>query len=48
MAKHRSFTLDKFLKAVDSGQRAEYIKNHSLTFPVGINFNDDSLDNFWE
>jgi len=48
MAKHRSFTLDKFLKAVDPGLRADYFKKHSLTFPADINFNDDSLDKFWE
>jgi len=33
MTKHRSFKLDKFLKAVDSGLRAEYFTKHGLTFP---------------
>jgi hypothetical protein len=48
MAKHRSFKLDKFLKAVDPGLRAEYFTKHGLTFPANVNFNDDSLDKFWE
>ncbi|MFA4905021.1 MAG: hypothetical protein WC645_00805 [Candidatus Margulisiibacteriota bacterium] len=48
MAKHRSFKLDKYLKAVDAGLRAEYFTKHSLTFPAGINFDDDSLDKFLE
>ncbi len=48
MAKHRSFKLDKFLKAVDTGLRADYFTKHSLTFPTDVNFNDDSLDKFWE
>ncbi len=48
MAKHRSFKLDKFLRAVDSELRAEYFTKHSMTFPADVNFNDDSLDKFWE
>jgi len=48
MTKHRSFKLDKFLKAVDSGLRAEYFTKHGLTFPANVNFNDDSIDKFWE
>jgi len=48
MAKHRSFKLDKFLKALDQGLRAKYFTKHNLTFPADINFNDDSLDKFWE
>ena len=48
MAKHRSFTLDKFLKAVDPQLRGQYFTKHSITFPDNVNFNDDSLDNFWE
>lgn len=48
MAKHRSFKLDKFLKAVDQGLRTEYFKKYDLTFPSEINFDDDSLDKFWE
>jgi len=48
MAKHRSFKLDKFLKAVDPLLRGQYFTKHGVTFPDNINFNDDSLDNFWE
>lgn len=48
MAKHRTFTLDKFLKALDPGLRAEYFTKYDLTFPSNINFDDDSLDKFWE
>ena len=48
MAKHRTFTLDKFLKAVDPQLRSQYFTKHDITFPSTINFNDDSLDNFWE
>ncbi len=48
MAKHRTFTLDKFLKAVDSGLRAEFFAKYDILFPADINFDDDSLDKFWE
>lgn len=48
MAKHRTFTLDKFLKAVDSGLRSEFFAKYDISFPADINFDDDSLDKFWE
>lgn len=49
MAKHRpSFKLEKFLKAVDSGLRAEYFKKHNLNFPADTNLNDDGFNDFWE
>lgn len=48
MAKHRSFTLDKFLKAVDPQLRGQYFTGHGVAFPDNINFSDDSLDEFWE
>lgn len=48
MAKHRSFKLDKFLKAVDPQLRGQYFTKHGVAFPATVNFNDDSLDTFWE
>ncbi len=48
MAKHRSFKLDKFLKAVDPKLRDEYFKAHGVVFPATVNFHDDGLDKFWE
>lgn len=43
MAKHRSFTLDKFLKAVDPELRSGYFSNKGITLPDGIGFDD-----FWD
>ena len=48
MVKHRSFKIDKFLKAVDPKLRNEYFSKKGLTFPDDINFNDDGFDDFWE
>lgn len=45
MAKHRSFTLDKFLKAVAPEQRSVYFSSKGITFPGEI---DDSFDDFWD
>lgn len=47
MAKHRSFTLDKFLKAVAPEQRNEYFSRKGIAFPEKIDFDDDEFDNFW-
>ncbi len=48
MAKHRSFTLDKFLKAVDPEPRCDYFSKKGLTLPDEINFEDDGFDDFWD
>lgn len=48
MTKHRSFRLDKFLKAVDPQLRSQFFKNNGITFLDKINFDDESLDKFWE
>ncbi len=48
MAKHRSFKLDKFLKAVDPELRSGYFSNKGVAFPDGISFDDDGFDDFWE
>jgi len=47
MAKHRSFTLDKFLKAVDPELRSTYFLNNGITFPDDISLEDDGFDDFW-
>ncbi len=49
MAKHRSFKLDKFLKALDPALRVAYFTKHGHNIPDDINFNDESsVDGFWE
>ena len=51
MTKHRSFKLDKFLKAVDPELRKQFFAlktNGSITFPDKIDFEGDGLDKFWE
>ncbi|OGS32957.1 MAG: hypothetical protein A2218_10245 [Elusimicrobia bacterium RIFOXYA2_FULL_53_38] len=48
MTKHRSFKLDKFLRAVDPGLRKKFFENNKVTVPETVNFEDDSLDKFWE
>jgi len=48
MAKHRSFKLDRFLKAIDPQLRSEYFSKWEITFPEEINFDDDGFDGFWE
>lgn len=48
MAKHRSFKLDKFLKAVDPQLRDDYFSRKGITFPANIVFDDDGFDVFWD
>jgi len=48
MAKHRSFKLDKFLKAVNPELRSGYFSSKGITFPDGIGFDDDGFDDFWD
>ncbi len=47
MIKHRSFTLDKFFKAVDGQIRNQYFTKKNLTVPTGMTFDNDTFDNFW-
>jgi hypothetical protein len=48
MTKHRSFKLDKFLKAVDPQLRTQFFATYKITFPLDVNFEDNSLEEFWE
>lgn len=48
MAKHRSFKLDKFLKAVDPGLRSRYFSEKGITFPDDMDFDDEGFEDFWE
>ena len=47
MTKHRSFKLDKFLKAVDPQLRNQFFAKFRIAFPRDVNFDDNSLDEFW-
>jgi len=48
MAKHRSFTLDKFLKYVDDGlMRRYFAEKRNKTLPSNVSLTDDSFNGFW-
>lgn len=48
MLKHRSFKIDKFLKAVDNKLSSQYfLIKHNIRMPEDINYNDDSFDKLW-
>lgn len=47
MAKHRSFKMDKFLKAVDPELRSTYFSNNGITFPDDVSLEDEGFDDFW-
>jgi len=48
MAKHRSFKIDKFVKAVDDNLLTTYfLQKHNITVPADVRFSDDTFDEFW-
>jgi len=49
MARHRSFKIDKFVKAVDDSLlRTYFSQKHNITVSAEIRFNDDTFDGFWD
>lgn len=49
MAKHRSFSLEKFIKAVDNSLLRNYFKQWKIEVSASLDFdNDEDFDNFWK
>jgi hypothetical protein len=49
MAKHRSFKIDKFFRAVDDALLRDYfIKKQNITVPVEVQFTEGSFNDFWD
>ncbi len=48
MAKHRSFKIDKFLRAVDPELLKKYFSEKELKLPANTNFRDDSFEKVWD
>jgi len=44
MAKHRSFKLDKFVKAVENDLLKDYLVRHGLTVPADMILDGDNVE----